>query len=269
MQLARTMRTWWRDQSREHGAAHALGLLSRELWGFVRDSTPERRRRRYGDMEYDWSHRVDTTSGSVRWRERLLGTFLSGYQPTDPATFREMMAALPIDFREYTFVDLGSGKGRTLLMASEYPFRKIVGVEVLPALHQIAEENLDRYKSQSQKCFALEALCTDATEFAFPAEPLLVYLFNPLPESGLRRAIARLEKSVVTHPRPVYVLYYNPVLERVLGESAVLTKLSGTTRYSLFGALTGPSNDRNAWGRNQSQLNHRDNRSSGREGEGS
>ena len=93
-------------------------------------------------MEYDWEHRVNTTSGTVGWRERLLGVFHSPYQPTDAALFQEMMASLPIDFSEFTFMDLGSGKGRTLLMASEYPFRRIVGVEILPELHRLPRKIL-------------------------------------------------------------------------------------------------------------------------------
>ena len=82
-------------------------------------------------MDYDWEQRVDTTSGTVGWRERLLGIFHSPYMPSDPAEFREMMAALPIDFHKFTFIDVGSGKGRTLLMASEYGFKQIVGVELI------------------------------------------------------------------------------------------------------------------------------------------
>jgi predicted RNA methylase len=168
-------------------------------------------------MDYDWEHRVNTTSGTVEWRARLLGLFHSPYQPTEPSLFREMMANLPIEFDQFTFVDLGSGKGRTLLMASEYPFRRIVGVELLPALHQIAQENLGKYRSGSQKCFALEAVCGEATDFPLPAEPLVLYLFNPLPESGLKRLRANLDRSLRAHPRVVYVLYHNPLLERVLG----------------------------------------------------
>ncbi len=228
------MRHWWREQANEKGAAGATSLLARNLWSFVRESTPERRRQRYGDMEYDWENRVNTTSGTVGWRARLLGLFHSPYQPTEPALFREMMASLPIAFDQFTFIDLGSGKGRTLLMASEYPFKKIVGVELLPALHQIAQENLARYKNESQKCFALEAVCGDATDFLFPDEPLVLYLFNPVLESGLRRLMVNLDRSLGAHPRAVYVLYHNPLLERVLSESAVLTKMGGTPQYSTY-----------------------------------
>lgn len=206
----------------------------KNLWTFVRESTPGRRRQRYGDMEYDWEHRVDTTSGTVGWRERLRGLFHSPYQPTDPALFQEMMASLAFDFEPFTFLDLGSGKGRTLLMASEYRFRRIVGVELLPELHRVAVENLARYKSESQKCFAREAICGDAVDYSFPDEPLVLYLFNPLPESGLRQVIFNLDRSLKACPRALYVLYHNPLLEPLLSESTELTKMGGTQQYSIY-----------------------------------
>jgi SAM-dependent methyltransferase len=215
------------------------------LWEFARDSTPERRRLRFGDAGYDWDYRVNTTSGAVGWRDRLLGTFHSEYQPTDPAAFREMLDGFGLTlqqsskfgFGDFTFIDLGSGKGRTLLMASDYGFRRIVGVELIPALHQIAQENVRQYKSESQKCFALEAICADATTFSFPEEPLVVFLFNPFGETGMRQMVANLEQSRSARPRPVYVLYHNPLLEHTLSESGALKKIAGTQQYSLFGNL--------------------------------
>jgi SAM-dependent methyltransferase len=233
-QLLRALGRWWREQARANGACSAASLLAGNLWTFAHESTPERRRQRYGDMEYDWEHRVNTTSGTVGWRARLLGLFHSPYQPTDPALFREMMAELPIAYDRFTFVDLGSGKGRTLLMASEYPFKKIVGVELIAELHRAAEENIRAYHSATQRCTEIEAICADACGFPLPAGPLVLYLFNPLPEPGMRRAIADLEKSLAANPRPVYVLYHNPLLERVIGERAVLTKMGGTEQYSIY-----------------------------------
>jgi SAM-dependent methyltransferase len=232
--LLTALHCWWTEQAGQRGARGAASLLASELWEFLHDSTPTRRRQRYGDMEYDWEHRVNTTSGTVGWRERLLGTFHSAYQPTDPSSFAEMIASLPIDFREFTFVDLGSGKGRTLLMAAEYPFRRIVGIELLPALHQIAQENLARYSSESQRCFALEALCGDAGDFCFPAEPLVLYLFNPFPESGLKRVMAALERSLSAYSRTVYVLYLNPALEHVLARSTALERTGGTHQFAIY-----------------------------------
>jgi SAM-dependent methyltransferase len=233
-QLWTTLRRWWREQARAKGAAGATSLLVGNLWSFVRESTPERRRQRYGDMEYDWEHRVNTTSGTVGWRARLLGMFHSPYQATDPALFREMMASLPIEFDPFTFVDLGSGKGRTLLMASEYPFRRIVGVELIAELHRAAEENIRAYHSTTQRCTQIEAVCADACQFVFPDTPLVLYLFNPLPEAGLQRVLRNLEQSLRQSPRPVWIVYHNPALDSILGASRALVRAGGTEQYSVF-----------------------------------
>ena len=208
--------------------------LFRNLWNFALDSTPERRRQRYGDMEYDWENRVNTTSGTVGWRARLLGLFHSPYQPTEPALFREMMASLPIDFSQFTFIDIGSGKGRTLLMASEYPFRKIVGVEILAELDRAAQENIQAYKSPSQRCSQIQAICADARDFELPDEPLVLYLFNPLPEAPLRQLMERLGQSLTRSPRAVWIVYHNPLLEPALAASPFLEKAGATPHCSLY-----------------------------------
>ena len=126
----------WNELAMRDGSMAATNQLLRAIVEFVRDSTPERRRQCYGDAEYDWEHRVNTTSAAVGWRDRLLGVFHSPYQPTESVLFHEMIGALAtqvdLEFPRFVFIDLGSGKGRTLLMASDYPFRRIVGVELLP-----------------------------------------------------------------------------------------------------------------------------------------
>jgi SAM-dependent methyltransferase len=237
--LLATVHHWWKENSGRDGFLSTLKRFTSTLWEFGRDSTPARRRQRYGDVEYDWDYRVDTTGATVSWRDRLLGMFHSPYQPTEPALFREMLAGLElaspkIDFREFTFIDIGSGKGRALLMAADYPFQRILGIELLPALHRVAKENVGKYKSDSQKCFAVDCLLGDASEFVFPPEPIVVYLFNPLPESELARMIGNLEQSLREHPRAVFVLYHNPLLEHVLTGSAAFKRIAGTPQYSIF-----------------------------------
>ena len=237
---------YWTDRRSRSGFFAATGDLIRVIWGFLRDSTPSRLRSRFGDADYDWDYRVNTTSGAVEWRDRLLGVFHSPYQPTERELFHEIIHALEqqenFNFPDFTFVDLGSGKGRTLLMASDYPFRRIVGVELLPALHAIAIENLAQYRNESQKCFACESICADATRFPLPEGPLVIYLFNPFPEAGLLRAMANLEKSIQMNPRPAYVLYHNPEFEQVLtGRTMRLRKMAGTLQYSIFAVDIGTS----------------------------
>lgn len=235
--ISQTLRVWFHTESRARGFFPALATFLSKLWEFALDSTPTRRRARYGDADYDWEHRVNTTAGVVSHRDRFLGLFHSPYQPTEPALFHEMLAAiqnLQPDLSTFTFIDIGSGKGRVLLMAADYPFRHILGVELFPDLHHAAEENIRQYSSPNQKCRSIESLLADARDFQFPSGPMLIYLFNPLPESGLRQLLDNLDRSLAAQPRKALILYHNPLLESLLASRPGFQKVAGTHQYSIF-----------------------------------
>lgn len=177
---------------------------------------------------------METSSATVNWRDRWRGMFLSPYQATDAALFAEMISGLGLQFEEFTFIDLGSGKGRTLLMASDYPFRRIIGVEILPELHRAAQRNIEKYSNERQRCHCMEAICGDATEFPFPGDPIVLYLFNPVSEYGLRSIVRNLALSLEADNRPIYVLYHNPLLENVLAEIQHLRRVQHNEQYSVW-----------------------------------
>jgi SAM-dependent methyltransferase len=232
--LSSALRSWWRGQRQSASfrtTARNLIAIGSE---FLRDSLPNRQRQRFGDMDFDWECRVNTTSANVSWRARLIGLLNSPYQPIEPPLFREIMDSLAIDFSQFIFIDIGSGKGRALLLAWQYPFRRIVGIELLPELNLIAQDNIRRFSNQGLCRVAIEAIRGDATKFAFPNEPLVVLLNNPLPENGLRTLIRNLEESLGKNARPVFVIYANPVLEQVLADSKSWRKIAGTHQYSVF-----------------------------------
>jgi len=207
-----------------------------EAWYFLRDSTPSRRRQRYGDIQFDFDHDVNTTAAAVGWRTRLRG-MLGGslYQPTEESLFREMMSTLPIAHERFVFIDIGSGKGRALLMAAEYPFRRIVGVELLPELHAFAQANIARRSDRER----FELVCMDAREYQFPSEPSVVYLFNPLHEAGLTRMVANLSRSLEENPRDVWIVYHNPLLAWVVESAGVFERVGGTRQYVLYRGESG------------------------------
>jgi SAM-dependent methyltransferase len=229
------MRRRWHDARSRKSFGDSIREIAVDLWEFLRESTPERKRLRYGDVEYDWEHHVDTTSATMTHRGRLLAALAGApYQPTDPALFREMLEGLAIDYPHFTFVDLGSGKGRTLLMASKFPFRRIIGVELLPELHAIAEKNIGAFSNPAQRCTHLQSLCLDAREFDPPDEPLLLYLFNPLPPQALAGVLAKLRASLERVPRKVLVIYHNPLSEDVVAGCGFLQKTHGTHQYAVY-----------------------------------
>ncbi len=220
---------------RERLRSGHLRTLFSDLWYWLRDSTPERRRAHFGDLDYDFDHDVDTTASNLSASTRLAGAVAgAGYQPVDPDLLRRMLDELKLDFPSFTFIDIGSGKGRALLIASDYPFRRILGVELLPELHAIAQQNISRYHSGSQRCFVLESICQDARHFAFPPDPMVVYLFNPLPVETLRVLVSNLAASLAAVPRECVVLYANPVLEQVFSPSPSWIRISGSEQQVTY-----------------------------------
>ena len=120
---------------------------------------------------------------------------------------------------------MGSGKGRALLVASEFPFAKIVGLELSPQLHRIAEENIERYHPASQQCTALVPRCMDVVDYVFGQEPLVLFLFDPFGRETVRSVVANLAASLNATPREAFVVYVYPRFEDVLQSSGFLRKV--------------------------------------------
>lgn len=119
------------------------------------------------------------------------------------------MKRLPIDPALVTYVDLGCGKGRTLLLASEMGFRRIIGVDISPQLCRVAQQNLTRRKVRA------ELACCDVREFDFPSGASRAFMYNPFYPEVMLRIAENLKISVRSHPREVYVVYYSAPIRGV------------------------------------------------------
>jgi hypothetical protein len=133
------------------------------------------------------------------------------YRGVDPEEFARGFSKLAIRHEEFVFLDLGSGKGRALLLAAPFPFRRLIGVEFARELHEIAAANLLSWRDANGRSADFQLHCIDATEFDFPREPLVLFLYNPFGPAVVARVAQRLLDSYVGSPRPIYVLYVNPL----------------------------------------------------------
>lgn len=183
------------------------------------------KRRKRDELARDGFDRAHGTETAAVLAGRALGPpvtpgghLLAHYETTSEAAIRAPLDGLTIDFARFAFIDLGCGKGKPLLVAASYPFRRLIGVDISPACIEIAWRNLDRYGPERIDTSRVELLCRDAEEFAFPEEPIVLYLYNPFPGSVLERIIANLEQSLAARPREAVVVYVNPraltVMER-------------------------------------------------------
>src|SRR5436190_23028247 len=104
---------------------------------------------------YDWRHGV-STCGDVALADLEVigqnGKHGVSYAPSHPTFLFRLLDGLAIDYKCYQFVDLGFGKGRVLLVASEFPFRGIIGVEFAPEVQDMALDSVRSYKSRTHSC---------------------------------------------------------------------------------------------------------------------
>ncbi len=165
----------------------------------------------YFDIKFDRKYGVDTcgikplSDLDINSSQKLTAVH---YEPTPVDAIRSILKEIPIYHPDYTFVDFGSGKGRVLLLASEYPFGKIVGVELSQSLHGIAESNIQIWDCPEQKCFEVESLCIDASKYSLPDTPLVLFFFSPFSPSVLSCVIDRIRESLLTNPRGIHIVYY-------------------------------------------------------------
>jgi precorrin-6B methylase 2 len=113
------------------------------------------------------------------------------------------------------FVDLGCGKGRITCCASLYPVREVIGVEDVPELCVIAEQNLDRLRSKRTQARILHG---KAEEFDY-TEATVIYMFHPFGPNTLASVLSKIEKGLRANPRDIRIVYVNPVHEYVLEQT--------------------------------------------------
>lgn len=163
---------------------------------------------------FDQRFGVDT-EGNVQLGALRIGStnwiYGQQYEPIAPPDFQYLLAPTGVDIPSATFVDLGSGKGRAVLLAARLPFKRVVGVEFSEELNLIAEENLRRFPQAEKRCADVVLMPGDAANFMFPAGPLVIYLYNPFEIPVMQHVVANLRAAYQVDPRPVVVLYFTPL----------------------------------------------------------
>lgn len=214
---------------REYRQTRRIDRSSRGRSGFDQEHGVETN----GDLD-GWTYLSDLEIPSSNW---IHG---NNYAPVEPARFHAILASLELKFEDFTFIDFGSGKGRALLMASEFPFKRIVGIEFSPELHAAALANLAKDRRVERKCDSVEPLCMDFLEFPLPPEPSVLFFFDPCDESVLAKMMAKIAQSVEENPREMYVVYVAPTAakERLLESAGCLRKVArdGEQNFCIYRA---------------------------------
>lgn len=189
---------------------------------------------------FDKAHGLDT-SGLVPARHLRTGSasdeHVTAYYGVAPSILRSLVqewrATSPADpVSAWTFIDVGCGKGRAMLVASELGFRRVVGVELNPGLASVARKNIAQWTAAhaedptASPAAPMEVLEQDALELDLPAGPVVLFLFHPFEAPLLKQLLERVEGQIKGRKKPLLdVLYVNAECRSVFEERGSFTRL--------------------------------------------
>ncbi len=132
-----------------------------------------------------------------------------GYQPTRLRPFRKLMSELKFPPGS-ALVDVGCGKGRVLLLASDYGFRRITGVEFAKELCAIARENVARYRRKTGMQTDICIVEGDAVDYEVRDDDNVFFMFNPFSAALVEKIVQNIVRSLASKDRKVFIIYNNP-----------------------------------------------------------
>lgn len=150
----------------------------------------------------------------------------SEYAPSPVRSFWLSVASLRIYFTTFAFIDIGSGKGRALILASKLPFRRVEGVEFAKDLNQIALANITQVCRNERDRMRFRLHNMDIVHYDIPLASCVLYLFNPFEEPMVAKLAEKIMQSYHRYPRDIFIVYVNPLHRAVfdcMGFSTMIT----------------------------------------------
>jgi SAM-dependent methyltransferase len=165
------------------------------------------------DLSFDWKHGTDT----MKWVDVDLFETASQnksravrYQATKVRPLAKLLGELRLPTTG-SFVDLGCGKGRVLLIASQLGYRRVVGVEFCAHLCRQARENVDRFRARHPNCSPIDVIESDVALYRFAGDESFLFMYNPFDEVVLKQMMDNIRNSVRRMPREIWLIYNTPI----------------------------------------------------------
>ena len=173
---------------------------------------------KYGTETYSWVELEDLQikSENIERGER--------YQPTHALPLRNLFRKLQIP-RGKIIVDLGSGKGKVLLVAAEYGFKEARGVDFSRGLCEIAKKNILSFKKKYMGVTNFKVIQSDVTDYPIHDDEDIFYLFNPFDDIILAKVLTNMLTSLERRKRRVWIIYWNALHKNVIENSNLFKKV--------------------------------------------
>jgi SAM-dependent methyltransferase len=178
------------------------------------------------------THPIDRTlgtdTGGIFPPEPLFGVGIEcgnlPYMGAQPSIVRRALKQLG-DVCGHTFIDIGCGKGRPMIVATEFPFEAVLGYDLAAPLVAIANRNAKIVARAHPERTPMQAFVADALELRFTQRRLVIFLFNPFGASVISMLLSSLERALAEGSvEALRVVYMFPVCAHVFDGSPMLVR---------------------------------------------
>ncbi len=135
------------------------------------------------------------------------------YMPSNYVLLERVFEQLNQYEHNHTFLDMGCGKGRTLLVAAHFGFKKLIGVEFIASLCEQAQKEINAIAHLFPSA-SFQIKCTDAAEYFIPDDVQTIFFYNPFNEKIMDRVIQNILASLDRVKRTLYIIYLSPLYKQ-------------------------------------------------------
>jgi SAM-dependent methyltransferase len=140
-----------------------------------------------------------------------LATKINPYGASQASIIRKGIESLGY-INDYTFIDLGCGKGRAMLVGGEFPFLSVIGIELSNKLAEIATRNVRIIETRFPHRTKTKVFNANALEFDYPAGNIVIYFYHSFGRELLAEMISKIKAGLQSgHFTHLFFVYYNPV----------------------------------------------------------
>ena len=194
----------------------------------------------YLGKKFDLKYGIETRRHIASWDLKIISEnkkYAFRYEPIPIREFYSSMKNLQIKFEDYIFIDVGAGKGRALLLASNFPFKELIGIEFSKEIYNIAKNNIDRFKYVNKKSnFNLRY--EDAIAYSFPDENIVLFLYNPFDGKVLYDFIDNIRQHIEITKKDFIIIYHYPMYSNLYDKQSFLELQITTKEYRIYKSIS-------------------------------
>jgi len=179
------------------------------------------------DLSFDWEYGTDTVRRVDMETLRIPShnrAHACRYGATKAKPFRELLDRLSLPERS-VLVDIGSGKGRVLMVAAQCArIRKVIGIDFSTELCAQARRNIELFRRKRSIDAAIEIVEADVAHHDFEADHNVFFMFDPFNGTVLERVLGNMTRSLSASPRKIWLIYHSPVHHDVIARTRIFAR---------------------------------------------